>query len=149
MTTKLIALGCGVIFGFVLAWSHVTDPAVIRRMLLLGEPDVFLLMGSAIVIAGLGVRLLRGSRALMTRESIGWTLAPPAARHVWGSAIFGAGWSVAATCPGPVAAMIGEGRFGGLFVAMGLFAGIALQGAISRKSAISPAPVDRRATACL
>jgi hypothetical protein len=59
---------CGVVFGFALAWSRVTDPAVIRDMLLLREADVFLLMGSAIAVAAIGARLLRGAgaRSLVT-----------------------------------------------------------------------------------
>jgi uncharacterized membrane protein YedE/YeeE len=41
--------------------------------------------------------------------------------------LFGAGWSVACTCPGPVAAMIGEGRIGGAAVALGIAAGALAQ----------------------
>ncbi|MGH9386352.1 MAG: DUF6691 family protein [Vicinamibacterales bacterium] len=84
-------------------------------------------MGSAIVVA-VGVRLLRlaGAHALVTGEPIAWSVQRPERRHVIGSAIFGAGWSVAGTCPGPLAAMIGEGKLGGLAVPSGLLAGVAL-----------------------
>src|SRR5206468_258202 len=102
-----IALLVGIGFGVVMAWARVTDPMVIRKMLLLRELDVFLLMGSAIGVAAVGVRVLRAwkMRSFVNRERINWAPTTPAARHVIGSAIFGAGWSVAATCPGPVAAM--------------------------------------------
>jgi hypothetical protein len=59
MTAKLAGLPAGVIFGFVLSWARLTDPAVIRNMLLLREAHVFLIMGSAIAVAAVGVRLLR------------------------------------------------------------------------------------------
>lgn len=129
MTTKFVGLLVGSGFGFVIAWAGVTDPAVIRDMLLLREPHVFLLMGSAIVVAGIGVRLLRfwHLRSLVTKEAIAWSTTPIRPRHIAGSALFGAGWSVACTCPGPVAAMIGQGHVAGLVVAAGLLSGIALK----------------------
>lgn len=95
-----------------LAWARLTDPDVIHRMLLLQEMDVFLLMGCAVLFAGTGVRVLRwiGARSLVTREAISWSTDRVAVRHIVGSVLFGAGWSVAGTCPGPAAAMIGEGQ---------------------------------------
>lgn len=117
-------------------------------MLLLREADVFLIMGSAIVVAAVGLRLARiaGLRALFTGEPIGWSLQRPELRHVIGSVIFGAGWSVAGTCPGPVAAMIGEGHLGGLVVASGLLAGIALHRRLVNRSAIERPHVSAHAT---
>lgn len=134
MTTRLSAAAVGSGFGFVIAWAGLTDTTVIRRMLLLAEPDVFLLMGSAIVTAGIGLRLLRafGLQSLVTREPIAWTTPAIEPRHIGGSALFGAGWSVACTCPGPVAAMMGQGRAIGFIVGAGLMAGIVLRGLKSR-----------------
>jgi uncharacterized membrane protein YedE/YeeE len=124
--TALVAGGC---FGFLLAWARLSDPAVIRAMLLLREADVFLIMGSAIAVAAVGVRLLRaaGLHAVLTGEPIHWSTQRPEPRHVLGSIIFGARWSVAGTCPGPVAAMIGEGHLAGLVVGAGLLLGVAVQ----------------------
>ena len=135
MKAKVVGLLCGAGFGFILAWARLTDPNVIRSMLLLREIDVFLLMGSAVAVAAVGTRLLRSFRvrAIVTGEAIGWSLEQPQARHVVGSILFGAGWSVAGTCPGPVAAMIGEGRFAGLVVVAGICAGVALQAALARR----------------
>jgi uncharacterized membrane protein YedE/YeeE len=110
-------------------------------MLRLREFDVFLIMGSAIVVAAVGARALRAARARSwaTREPINWPLARPETRHVLGSVIFGAGWSLACTCPGPVAAMIGQGRLGALWVTAGLIGGIVAQGARStRRSVATP-----------
>jgi len=52
MTKKLAGLFIGVAIGFIMAWARLSDPAVIRSMLLLREPHVFLLMGSAALVAG-------------------------------------------------------------------------------------------------
>jgi uncharacterized membrane protein YedE/YeeE len=125
----MIGLTFGAAIGFVLAWAHLSDPGVIRKMLLLREFDVFFLMGSAVLVAAIGARVLRasGTRAFATGEPIGWTVEKPGARHVVGSLLFGAGWSAADTCPGPLATMIGEGRLGGLVVVVGIFAGVLLQ----------------------
>jgi uncharacterized membrane protein YedE/YeeE len=148
MNLKVAGLFAGMGFGFLLSWARLSDPTVIRNMLLLREAHVFLIMGSAVVVAAVGLRLLRiaGSHAFVTGEAIGWSVQRPEPRHVIGSVIFGAGWSVAGTCPGPVAAMIGEGKLGGLAVAAGLLAGVALQQtlvgtpAIERRPAAAPDP---------
>jgi uncharacterized membrane protein YedE/YeeE len=135
MKIKLAGFLVGTLFGFIIAWARLSDPQVIRNMLLLREPDVFLLMGSGVLVAALGVRLLRdaGARAFMTGEPIAWSIERPSTRHFAGSALFGLGWSLAGTCPGPVAAMIGEGRLGGVVVAAGLLGGVVLQGALAKK----------------
>lgn len=134
MSAKLYGLVGGIGIGFVFAWAGLSDPAVIRDMLLLRDPHVFLLMGSTIVVAALGVRLLqaRGAKTWVSSEPIAWTTEQPQARHIWGSMLFGTGWSLAATCPGPVAVMIGQGRLSGLFAAAGILTGVTLQGVWQR-----------------
>ena len=131
MRHVLACLIAGVGFGFVLGWARLTNPDTIYDMLRLREPDVFLLMGSAIVTGAIGVRLLRGSRArtLVGGEPVSWKTLPASRDHVVGSMLFGLGWSIACTCPGPTAAMIGRGQWAGLFTALGLFSGIALRDA--------------------
>lgn len=130
MSARIYGLLGGIGIGFVFAWSRLSDPAVIRDMLLLRDVHVFLLMGSAIFVSAIGVRLLRARHATAwaTGEAIAWTTEKPQARHIVGSVLFGAGWSLAATCPGPAAVMIGQGRISGLFVAAGLLVGVTLQG---------------------
>lgn len=146
MKVNITGLLGGIAFGFLVSWARVSDPAVIRDMLLLREAHVFLIMGSAIVVAAVGLRLLRlaGARAYVTGELIAWSLHRPERRHVLGSVLFGAGWSVAGTCPAPVAAMIGEGKLAGLAVAAGLLAGAALQPTI-----VSSIRIERQAAAPL
>ena len=144
-----MGLFAGMGFGFLLSLARLSDPTVIRDMLLLREAQVFLIMGSAIVVAAIGVGLLRiaGSHAFVTGEPIRWSVQRLEPRHVIGSVMFGAGSSIAGTCPGPVAAMIGEGRLGGLAVAAGILAGVALHHtlvgtpAIERQPAAPPHPV--------
>ena len=110
MKTALPCLIVGAAFGFVLGWAQLTNPDTIYDMLRLREPYVFLIMGSAIATATIGTRLLkaRKARTLMGGDIVTWTTYPASRAHVIGSALFGLGWSVANTCPGPIAAMIGR-----------------------------------------
>ena len=134
--SRVVALFIGTPAGFLMAWAGLTNPIVIRDMLLLREPHVFLLMGSAIVVAGIGARLLRSGhrQSLVTGEPIGWTPTRIERRHFTGSVLFGAGWSVACTCPGPVTAMIGQGHVAGLAVGAGIVAGVVLKHRVDHRS---------------
>jgi uncharacterized membrane protein YedE/YeeE len=135
LITRITGLLFGAGFGFLMSWAGLSDATVIRNMLLLREGHVFLFMGSAVLVAAVGLRLLRAFRlrAGITGEPIAWSLDRIERRHIIGSLLFGAGWSLAGTCPGPVAAMIGQGKLGGLLVAGGMLAGVSLQGALARR----------------
>jgi uncharacterized membrane protein YedE/YeeE len=126
MTLKSIGFAFGVAFGLVLGWARVTDYDVIHDMLLLRHPDVFLLMMSAMATAAVGVRVLRAfhARSILDHAPVTWTTQPPRARHLVGSVLFGMGWSVACSCPGPVAAQLGRGQLASLFTIAGLLTGI-------------------------
>ena len=121
-------LGFGVAFGFLISWGRLTDPDVIRSMLVLDEAYVFLVMASAVAVGFVGVRLLlrRGQRALLTGEEVGVRSERPERRHVVGSALFGLGWAIACTCPGPVSAQLGQGLGWGLCTAAGIVGGVLL-----------------------
>jgi len=151
MRPRVVALAIGTAFGFVLSWAQVSDPEIIRRMLLLREVDVFLIMASAIAVAAIGLQILKRSQAtaVVTREPVAWTVARPSWRHVAGSAIFGVGWALAGTCPGPMAAMIGEGHLGGLFVAAGVLAGIGVQNRAVRRAMGGSAVLGEPGATCV
>ena len=98
---RAAAAGFGVAFGFLLSWAQATDPDRIRAMLLLEDPYLYLMLGSAVALASVGVRLLRRrrARALVTGERLTWDTVRPARRHVVGSVVFGTGWAIADACP--------------------------------------------------
>ena len=137
MAVRATAVAFGVAFGFVLAWTRVTDPDVIRRMLLLEEAYVFLSMASAVATAFLGVRVLRHlrARALVTGETVSWSTSRPERRHVVGAALFGLGWAVADACPGPVAAQLGQGVVWSLFTIAGIAVGVSIHVVRERSAA--------------
>jgi uncharacterized membrane protein YedE/YeeE len=130
---RLVAVPFGIAFGFLLAWAHLTDPQVIRAMLLLDEPYVFFLMGSAMMVAAVGAHLLRavGARSMVGGAAVTWSRTRPTRDHIVGSVVFGLGWSLACTCPGPLAAQLGVGQLAGLFTGAGLILGVILRGSRS------------------
>src|SRR3954454_3367697 len=96
MRGRLAAAGFGALFGFLISWGQFTDPDRIRAMLLLEDAYLYLMMYSAIAVAGTGTWLLhrRRARALLTGERITVERTKPERRHFVGAAIFGVGWAV-------------------------------------------------------
>lgn len=127
-----VALVVGLVFGFALAGARLHEYDVIHRMLLLQEADVFLLMASAIAVAAPSLYLLQ-RRGWRTPFAGHLQLARPPLRRdtVLGSVVFGTGWAIAGTCPGPAIAMVATGSVPGLFVMAGIVVGTILHGALA------------------
>jgi uncharacterized membrane protein YedE/YeeE len=134
MKLHLAALVLGVVSGFTVAWARMTDPRTFHAMLSLDSARIYLLMGSAVAVAFVGARLLRGRRALLTGEPINWAAARPTRNHIVGSVLFGIGWGISEACPGPTAAALGAGRVLALAVAAGILVGVKLQPSLARAS---------------
>ncbi len=111
----------GLAFGFLIVAAGLSDYTVIHDMLLLREPDVFLLMGSSFAVAMPLLWILRrrswktplGGELQLNRVEI-------ERKHVYGGALFGAGWAAAGTCPGPAIGMTVSGGLLGIIVMVGL-----------------------------
>lgn len=128
-----VGFAIGVLFGFGIGGARLNDYDVIHNMLLLREPDVFFLFGSAVAVALPLLWLLERRR---WHTPLGGALAirraPVERRHVLGSVVFGTGWAVTGTCPGTALAMTASGVLPGIAVVMGLFAGHALRDAVTQ-----------------
>lgn len=129
----------GLAFGFLISWGTLTDPDTIRDMLLLREAYVFLMMGGAVAVGFVGVKLLTRAprRAAITGEPIVARTDAVERRHIVGSAMFGLGWAIADTCPGPVAAQLGQGLPWALCTAAGITGGVLLFQARRRRAEVS------------
>ena len=135
----------GLAFGFLIVAAGLSDYTVIHDMLLLREPDVFLLMGSSFAVAMPLLWILRrrswktplGGELQLNRVEI-------ERKHVYGGALFGAGWAAAGTCPGPAIGMTVSGGLLGIIVMVGLGSGIILRnltaGRISFRRDATPHP---------
>ena len=126
---RFVAIGLGIVFGFVLAWAGMTNPDLIRAMLLLDDAYFYLVMFSSMAVAFTGIRLLRrrGARAILTGEPLAWNGGRPERRHVHGSVLFGIGWATTLSCPGPIAAQLGQGRLWSLCTIAGICVGLVAQ----------------------
>jgi uncharacterized membrane protein YedE/YeeE len=127
MRSPLAAALIGVVFGLTLCWSGVSDPVVIRHALLFQTAYLFLMFASAVLVATVGLWLLRrrrGARALLTGAPLTCPRDRPGRRHVVGSVLFGLGLGIADACPGPIATQVGEGVPWALFTIAGVIAGV-------------------------
>jgi uncharacterized protein len=133
----------GLLFGLLLVLTRVDEYNTIHNMLLLRDPYVFLLMGSAVATAAPLLWLLRRRR---WRTPFGGALAPERppveGRHIAGSIVFGAGWAITGACPGPALAMAASGNLLGFVVVAGLFAGLLLRNWVGGRQGLP------EATAC-
>jgi uncharacterized membrane protein YedE/YeeE len=134
---KPLALATGLALGFVVDWSPLTDPETFHRMLTLGSAYVYLLMASAVAVAAAGAWMLRrrGLRAPLTGELVTWSDVPVRRAHIVGGVIFGVGWAVSSSCPGPLVAQVGAGRLPALATLAGVCCGIGVRMALSRRAA--------------
>jgi uncharacterized protein len=125
-------LTVGAVFGFLLTVSGLGDYDTIHDGLLLENPYIFLMMGSAMVVAFAGLAVLR--RLGRTRFAGPLTLPHTRVerRHVYGGAVFGVGFGVGATCPGMRIVMTTTGGLYGLLVLVGLLGGLWLRGRVER-----------------
>lgn len=128
MSSRFAGLSVGLVFGVVLAWSGMTSPTVIRQALLFERSYLFLFFASAVLVAAVGLAVLRRikARALLTRTRVSWTPERPARRHIAGSVLFGLGWGIADACPGPIATQVGQGIAWGLCTFAGTVLGVYL-----------------------
>ena len=128
MKLNLIGLVFGAAFGGLLAGARLHEYDTIHAMLRLDEPDVFLLMGSAIAVSAPLLWLLE-RRGVITPfgGALRLSRSRPERNHITGGALFGVGWAIAGTCPAPALVMVSSGAMLGLVAIPGIFLGLHLR----------------------
>ena len=139
-TTRAAGAVIGLVFGFTLVWSGLTDPNVIHRGLLFEDLYLILFFVAALGTAFVGTQVLRRARprALLTGERVEWAVERLSRRRLGGAVLFGVGWAVAGACPGPIAAQLGQGVGWSVFTLAGLVVGIVWAGRSERTAARGP-----------
>ena len=127
MKNKLLTFLVGIYFGIVLVKAQVASWYQIRDMFTFKSPYMYLVITSAIAVGMLSVFLIRqfkprtveGQVIEIQRKSLHKGV-------VIGSTLFGMGWALTGTCPGPIYAQIGTGSFITIVTFLGALTGIYL-----------------------
>ncbi|MCW8109731.1 YeeE/YedE family protein [Alteromonas ponticola] len=105
MNVLLASLFCGLIFGFGLIISGMSNPARVLNFLDWSnhwDPTLALVMGGAILVALPGFKWVRKRQQPLFTESFDIpTTSKIDAKLIVGSSLFGIGWGIAGLCPGP------------------------------------------------
>ncbi|HKY96074.1 MAG TPA: DUF6691 family protein [Kiloniellales bacterium] len=139
MKDLILGLLLGGLFGFGLALSGMTDPAVVLGFLdPLGAWNQALafVMAGALAVTFLLYRLARVRPAPLAAASFHWPTATVVdARLIGGAALFGVGWGLAGYCPGPALASLSASHGGTLVFVCAMLAGMVIVRAISQPRA--------------
>ena len=115
MLKNIIGLLAGLLFGFGLLISGMTDPVKVQGFLdVFGAWDISLalVMGGGLVVAIVGVQLAKRQQT----SWIGSLIEMPTKTTIdkkllIGAMLFGIGWGLVGICPGPGIVMLGTGQW--------------------------------------
>ncbi len=129
MSTLLIFAG-GLVFGFGLALSRMTQPEVVLSFLQWDDFGLGLVMGAASLVAGLTFHLVRRFKQQAPLGGKSYELREKTfdKNVIIGGVIFGLGWGVSGICPGAAYASLGIGNWPILIAITGMFLGTYLLG---------------------
>lgn len=124
MSAMASGLACGALFGYVLENAGFGSPVKLTAQFKLTDWAVFKVMFTAIVVAAVGLWLLRVA-GVMPPDSIAVPQALMMASAV-GGALVGAGFAIGGYCPGTSVAGMVSGRIDALVFVIGVLLGTAL-----------------------
>ena len=125
----------GIIFGIVMYKSEAASWFRIYEMFQFQSFHMYGIMGSALVLGILGVYLIKKYRLRsIDGEPIKFTPKEKGfSRYMYGGVIFGLGWALAGSCPGPIYTLIGAGYISILVVLAGALLGTFIYGLLRDK----------------
>jgi len=130
-----IYLIIGVLFGVIMYKSEAASWFRIYEMFQLGSFHMYGLMGSAVLLGVIGVRIIN-QKHIKPLDGSKMSLEPKdksVTRYLVGGIIFGLGWALAGVCPGPMYVLAGTGYFSILIVICGALLGTFLYGIVKKK----------------
>lgn len=139
--SRMYAVGLifGALFGGLLAGGLLHEYDTIHKTLVLEDLYVFKVMALAIGTAAPLLWLLERRRANTALAGpLKLTRSKPQRNHVVGGVIFGTGWALAGTCPAPALVMVSSGAMLGLIAIAGIFVGLYIREAQTRRTVFSP-----------
>lgn len=125
----------GIIFGIVMFKSEAASWFRIYEMFRFESFHMYGIIGSALVLGVLGTYLIKkyklrsidGEPVKFTPKDKGFS------RYMYGGIIFGLGWALAGSCPGPIYTLIGAGYISIFVVLLGAILGTFFYGLIRNK----------------
>lgn len=125
----------GILFGIVLTKSEAVSWYRIYEMFHFQSFHMFGIIGTAVVTGVIGVQLIKrrnmkditGQPIVIADKEKGFT------GYIVGGILFGLGWGLVGTCPGPIYILIGAGFWGIGVVLLGALAGTFLYGLLKNK----------------
>ena len=94
----------GTAFGIVLVKSEAASWYRINEMFRFQSFHMYGILGSAVAVAAAGVAFARRRGIVLPRKELG-----TGKRYWMGGTVFGLGWGLIGTCPGPMFALLGTG----------------------------------------
>lgn len=128
MTTVYLLLG--VVFGFVLSRSGAADYDMIQGMFLFERFQLYGIIGVAVALTAPGLWLIKRRGTTAFGRPLHIEQKPLHRGNIAGGLLFGAGWSIAGMCPGPILVNIGEGKIYALAALAGALVGAGAFGAL-------------------
>ena len=128
-------LAIGILFGIVMFKSEAASWFRIYEMFQFQSFHMYGIMGSALTLGVLGTYLIKKYNVKsMDGEPIRFTPKNKSfSRYMYGGILFGLGWALAGSCPGPIYTLIGAGYLPVLVVLLGALLGTFLYGLLRSK----------------
>ena len=125
----------GIIFGIVLTKSEAVSWYRIYEMFHFQSFHMYGIIGVAVVTGLIGVQLIKrrnmkditGQPIVIADKDKGFT------NYIVGGILFGLGWGLVGTCPGPIYILLGAGFWGIGIVLIGALLGTFLYGVLKNK----------------
>lgn len=129
---NFFALLMGGLFGFLMSRAGATTYDYHAKMFLFIDFQLMEVIGVAVVVAMIGVFLLKKFRinSISTGREVDFVKKPYQQGLILGAMLFGIGWGMTAACPGTIPAMMAEGKIGAIFTFAGLLLGTMAYGVL-------------------
>lgn len=122
----------GVLFGFGLSYSGMTQPEVVLSFLHLYDVGLMVVLGCAMVVVALAFAIAPRVMKHPIFNAYFGTHPSTWNRNTWvGAAIFGVGWGLSGVCPGPAIANLGSGNLDLVWAFVGIVLGALVQGLLA------------------
>src|SRR5690606_11190025 len=125
----------GIVFGIVMVKSEAVSWYRIYEMFHFQSFHMYDIIGVAVVVGTIGVQLMNrnnvkdfaGNPIYIEPKEKGF------ARYIVGGALFGLGWGLVGTCPGPIFVLIGAGFYPVILILIGALLGTFFYGLLKDK----------------